>query len=48
MLLVDDVVTTGSTICICARELLGSGAEQVFAMALCHAVYSGVSKLTFT
>jgi len=35
VLLVDDVVTTGATSAACAREILGSGAEEVWLLAVC-------------
>ncbi len=37
VLLVDDVVTTGSTASVCASELLGAGAGSVHLFALCDA-----------
>ncbi len=37
VLLVDDVVTTGSTAAACATELMGAGAAQVHLFALCDA-----------
>ncbi|MBX2799535.1 MAG: hypothetical protein KTR31_17800 [Myxococcales bacterium] len=38
LLLVDDVVTTGTTAAACARELLGADAERVVLLTLCAAV----------
>lgn len=35
VLLVDDVITTGTTAAACARELLGAGAAEVWVLALC-------------
>jgi predicted amidophosphoribosyltransferase len=35
VLLVDDVITTGTTAAACARELLGAGASEVWVLALC-------------
>ncbi len=37
LLLVDDVVTTGSTLAACSRTLLDGGAESVFVAALAKA-----------
>ncbi|MFK7931769.1 MAG: ComF family protein, partial [Myxococcota bacterium] len=50
--LVDDVVTTGSTVSLAARELLAGGAEAVVVLALClagdpdsHGIDTGVQIL---
>ena len=37
ILLVDDVVTTGSTLDACARSLFEAGAQSVFAITVSHA-----------
>lgn len=37
VLLVDDVVTTGTTAAACTRELLGAGAAEVWVAMLCRA-----------
>ena len=34
LLLVDDVLTTGSTLDECARMLLGAGAEAIYALTV--------------
>lgn len=38
VLLIDDVVTTGSTAAACATELLGAGAQRVYLYTATHAV----------
>ncbi len=40
-LIVDDVITTGSTVRSVARVLRGAGADRVFAVALAHSEWSG-------
>ena len=42
-LIVDDVITTGSTICECSRVLLDSGAERMFACSLALADRSWIA-----
>jgi predicted amidophosphoribosyltransferase len=37
VLLVDDVTTSGGTLCEAARLLLAAGASDVHAITLCHA-----------
>ena len=38
VLLVDDIFTTGATICECAKALKSAGAESVYVITLCRAV----------
>ena len=41
VLLIDDIITTGSTLEECARVLLSAGAERVICATLCTAVRTG-------
>lgn len=42
VLLIDDVLTTGSTASACARELHKAGAESVDVLTVCHTVLQGL------
>ena len=44
ILLIDDVMTTGSTLNVAARTLKASGAERVSAWVLCHSVIGNDSR----
>ena len=47
ILLIDDVMTTGSTLNAAARTLKASGAERVFAWVLCRSVIGKDSRDLF-
>ncbi|MDD5952108.1 MAG: ComF family protein [Oscillospiraceae bacterium] len=40
VLLVDDIVTTGATLCACTKVLYAMGAASVVAVTVCHADFS--------
>jgi ComF family protein len=43
VLIVDDVITTGSTINDCARAILESGAEEVYGISVARAVINDMA-----
>lgn len=47
VILIDDVLTTGSTASACARELKIAGALSVSVLTICHTVIKGIQNLIF-